>query len=445
MQLPTRRNLMTFIVPLIGLGVAIDYALLIVVRWREQRQKGSDNESAVVAAMEHAGRAVVFSGSTVAVGLFALVVLPVPFLRSIGYGGMLIPLVSVLVAITLLPVILATIGPRLDWPRIRRDDRASRTWTRWAEFVVRHRLVAIATGLAVLTALAIPATQIFPGDPKEDALSTGGDAKAGLRTLERSGIGAGVLSPFETLVRGGDGEAHAVARAAGTVGGVRGAVAPTGPGWQRARTSIVTVFPAKDANGQSGRDVLGKVRSAVRPLPGNPRVGGSTAETKDFVDAVYGSFPLMFALIAIVTFVLLARAFRSLLLPLKAVVLNVMSIGAAFGVLTFIWQDGLGSNLLWGIDATGAISAFIPLMVFAFIFGLSMDYEVFILARMREEYDRTDSTQEAVIGGLARTGRLVTSAALILFLAFAALTSGPEEDIKIFATGLAAGILLTRR
>jgi hypothetical protein len=184
------------LVSLIGLGVAIDYALLIVVRWREERQQGSDSETAVVSAMERAGRAVVFSGSTAAVGLFALVVLPVPFLRSIGYGGMLIPLVSILVAVTLLPVILATIGPRLDWPRIRHEDRASRFWTGWGELVVRHRGVAIIAALAVLIALIIPATHLYPGDPRADSLSRGGAAKTGLTALERSGIGPGVLTPF---------------------------------------------------------------------------------------------------------------------------------------------------------------------------------------------------------------------------------------------------------
>jgi RND superfamily putative drug exporter len=162
----------------------------------------------------------------------------------------------------------------------------------------------------------------------------------------------------------------------------------------------------------------------------------------DFVDAVYGSFPLMIALIAIVTFVLLARAFRSLLLPLKAILLNVLSVAAAWGVLVLVWQQGHGSEAIWDIHATGSIPSWMPLMVFAFLFGLSMDYEVFILARMREEFDRTGSTAKAVIHGLGRTGRLVTSAALILFLAFVSMASGPSTDMKIFATGLGAGILL---
>ncbi len=184
------------------------------------------------------------------------------------------------------------------------------------------------------------------------------------------------------------------------------------------------------------------MRASVRADGPDVRLGGLEAQNHDFIEAVYGNFPLMIALIALITFVLLARAFRSLLLPLKAVILNVISVGAAWGVLNLVWQSGHGSSLIWGISATGSITAWIPLMVFAFLFGLSMDYEVFILARMREEYDATGSTDTAVVRGIGRTGRLVTSAALILFLAFVSLASGPETEVKVLATGLAAGILL---
>jgi len=171
-------------------------------------------------------------------------------------------------------------------------------------------------------------------------------------------------------------------------------------------------------------------------------VGGAAAGDADFVAAIYGNFPLMIGLIALVTFVLLARAFRSLLLPLKALLLNVVSVGAAWGAMTLVWQLGYGSKAIWGIAATGSITTWIPLMIFAFLFGLSMDYEVFILSRMREEYDRTGSTSAAVVGGIGHTGRLVTSAALILMLTFVSLASSPGTDLKMLATGLAAGILL---
>ncbi|MDP9370573.1 MAG: MMPL family transporter, partial [Chloroflexota bacterium] len=184
------------------------------------------------------------------------------------------------------------------------------------------------------------------------------------------------------------------------------------------------------------------VRAAARDLPGTVRVGGQAAVNADFIEAVYGNFPLMVGLISVVTYLLLVWAFRSILLPLKALILNVLSVGAAYGVLVLVWQEGYGADLIWDYSATGAITAFIPLIVFAFLFGLSMDYEVFILARMREEYDATGSTDEAIVRGIGLTGRLVTSAALILFLAFGALASGPVVVVKILATGLAAGILL---
>lgn len=430
-----------FLVALIGLGVSIDYSLLVVVRWREERAHGASNEQAIQRAMATAGRAVVFSGSTVAIGLLALVALPLPFLRSVGYGGMLIPLISVIVAATLLPVVLATIGPRLDWPHVRDDDKASRAWTGWARLVVRRRWVAALGAAAILAALVIAAGGLQLGISNANTIAQRGEARQGLLALERSGIGPGALVPNEALVRGGADPA-AVAARLGRVAGVHGAVAPDLPSWRAAGAALVDAFTSADGSTAAGRDTLKRLQAAVNSFGGQVRLGGKPAQDRDFIDAVYGNFPLMIALIALVTFVLLARAFRSLLLPLKAVILNVLSVGAAWGVLALVWQNGHGSNLIWGIPATGSVTAWIPLMVFAFLFGLSMDYEVFILARMREEYDAGGATDGAVVRGIGRTGRLVTSAALILFLAFVSLASGPETEIKVLATGLAAGIIL---
>ena len=429
-----------FLVALIGLGVAIDYALLIVVRWREEIAHGRSNEEAIVIAMRTAGSAVVFSGTTVAVGLIALIVLPVPALASLGYGGMFIPLVSVVVACTLLPVLLATVAPRMDWPRIRHEDRASRSWTRWAELVRHHRIAASLAAGAVLVALLVAATAIKPGDPRADSLASNGDARAGLMALEHSGIGPGVLYPMETIVP--TARAADLVSSLRSVAGVRLAVTAAGPAWQRGAQTLIDAMPAADGTTSAARDTLDRVRSTLRAQVSGIRVGGQAAQNADFVSAVYGTFPLMIVIIAVLTFLLLARAFRSIVLPLKAVLLNVISVAAAWGAITLVWQDGHGSSQIWGIPATGAVSAWIPLMVFAFLFGLSMDYEVFILARMREEYDNTGSTATAVVRGIGRTGRLVTSAALILFLAFVSMGSGPETDVKILATGLGAGILL---
>jgi RND superfamily putative drug exporter len=432
-----------FLIALIGLGVAIDYALLVVSRWREERSHGRTNEEAVQRAMETAGRAVVFSGVTVAIGLLALVALPLPFLRSMGYGGMLIPLVSTLVAITLLPVVIGTVGPRLDWPHRRTDDRASRAWTRWAAAVARRRWFAAGAGLAVAAALALAATDLQLGTDDADTVARSGDARQGLVALERAGIGEGALLPHEILVDQADGaEPDRVAAALRAVDGIHGAVAPSAPAWRSGGSALVEAIPAPDSGSDAGGRALAAVRERAHAAGAGVRVGGRPAQNADFVDAVYGSFPLMIGLITITTFILLARAFRSLLLPAKAILLNIVSVAAAWGVLVLVWQHGYGSEAVWGIQATGSIPSWMPLMVFAFLFGLSMDYEVFILSRMREEYDRTGSTETAVIQGIGRTGRLVTSAALILFLSFASMASGPDTQVKMMATGLAAGILL---
>jgi putative drug exporter of the RND superfamily len=430
-----------FLIALIGLGVAIDYSLLVVSRWREERSHGRSNEEAVQKAMETAGRAVIFSGITVAIGLFALIALPLPFLRSMGYGGMLIPLVSTVVAITLLPVILAKLGPRLDWPHRRTDDKASRSWTRWAEAVSRRRWLAAGAGMAVILALAVAALDLQLGTSDADTVAKSGDAKEGLVALEDAGIGEGSLLPHEILIEGGTNPERVAADLRG-VEGIHGAVAPEGPEWRQNGTAIVEAIPVPDSGSDEGGTTLEGVRDTAHAAGPDVRVGGQPASNADFIDAVYGSFPLMIALIAITTFILLARAFRSLLLPAKAILLNILSVAAAWGVVTLIWQHGLGSEALFGIEATGSIPSWMPLIIFAFLFGLSMDYEVFILSRMREEYDRTGSTSAAVVQGIGRTGRLVTSAALILFLAFISMASGPETDVKMLATGLAAGILI---
>jgi len=429
-----------FLIALVGLGLAIDYSLLIVRRWREERANGHDNLRAIDIAMATAGRAVVFSGTTVAISLLALVVLPVPFLRSVGYGGLLIPLVTVLVVCTLLPVLLATVGPFLDHPRRQNAQRPSRFWTAWARGVVKRRWIAAGIALVILAALVAPLRGLVLGNPSANALGTGGPAFTGLRTLETSGIGPGVIDPIEVLAT--PRTSSALASRVAQVAGVRLAVSPSGPAWQPSGTALLAVLPAVDATSADGRATLDGVRAAAHMGPAPARVGGVAAGDADFVAAIYGSFPLMIGLIMLVTFVLLVRAFRSILLPLKALVLNVLSVGAAWGVFTLIWQDGHGSSQLWGIAATGSITTWIPLMVFAFLFGLSMDYEVFILARMREEYDATGSTDAAVVRGIGHTGRLVTSAAAILMLTFIALASSPGTEIKIMATGLAAGIFL---
>jgi putative drug exporter of the RND superfamily len=441
-------QIVEFLIALIGLGVAIDYSLLVVSRWREERAAGRDNAAAVTEAMNHAGRAVVFSGLTVAIGLLSMIVLPVPMLRSVGYGGVLVPLVSVVVSVTLLPVILATVGPRLDWPRLRTERRASRVFSAWARGVYRHRWLAALAGLGILAALMIPALSLHLGEPGSSALATSGPAHDALVTLTDGGVPSGVLTPAEVLTSGSGGpasvaaSASTVAASAARVPGVYAAVAPATPDYQRDGTAIVTVIPVAESSVPAGQATIAGLEQSLLGRPHVIGIGGDGAALIDFDHAVYGDFPLMLAIISVATFLLLTRAFRSVLLAAKAVVFNLISLAAAYGVLTWVWQDGHGSGVVWGVPATGAITMWVPLMVFAFLFGLSMDYEVFILTRVREGYDRSGDARHAVVEGLGRTGRLVTSAAAILMLSFLSMSTGPQTDLKILATGLGAGILI---
>ena len=426
-----------FLIALIGLGVAIDYSLLIVSRWREERAHGRDNEEAVVVAMKTAGHAVLASGVTVAISLMALIVVPVPFLRSMGIGGMLIPLVSVSVCLTLLPALLSKIGPRIDYPRIRHEGTASRGWSAWARAIVRRRFVAAGAAVVILGLLIIPVFDLKIGQSSLDSLARSGPAYEALQRLDAGGVGTGVITPVEILVP--TDQAEAAAEAARGVDGVQAAVV----GGTEGDLAVVDVLPVEETVDSSGTAVVDDIRTAVEAaVSGDVGVTGAGATVEDYFSAVYDKFPYVLALISVITFVLLVRTFRSVLLPIKAVLLNLISLAAVFGSIVFFWQQGHGSDAVFSVSATGAITFWLPVLIFAFLFGLSMDYEVFILARMREEYDATGDTGAAVITGLGRTGRLVTSAALILFFAFAALASAPGTDIKVLGTALGVGILI---
>jgi putative drug exporter of the RND superfamily len=430
----TVSTLVQNIVALVGLGVAIDYALLIVTRWREERAAGLTNRDAVIKASATAGRSVLLSGLTVTVSLAALALTSVPFLRSIGLTAMLIPLISIFVSVTLLPVLLDLAGPRLEWPRRKPARTISPLWTGVARKVVARPGWAAAGALAVLAVLIAPVFSLNLGQPQATAAAATAPAaaRAGLNALTTSGIGPGVLRPTEILLP----ERSATPRA-------RGHITVVAPGaWSRHGTRIADAWSPADPSTAAGKAALQQIRAAAAAVPG-ARVGGSPAQDADFITALYGrNLYVIIAAIVIVTVLLLARALRSLWLPVKALLLNLISLAAAFGVLTFIWQQGHGTTALFSSPATGAVTLWVPLAVFALLFGLSMDYEVFILTRINEEYERTGSVKDAVVASLGHTGRLVTSGALILCLAFIALGGVPVTDVKILSTGLAAGIII---
>jgi RND superfamily putative drug exporter len=447
-----------FLVALVGLGVAIDYALLVVFRFREELTSHDSTEEALIETMTHAGRSVIVSGSTVAIGLVSMLLLPLPFIRSIGIGGMLIPVVSVLASITLLPAMLSLLGPRINRGRVmpkrfvQPHSPDDGFWGRWSRIVLRRPALVFIVGVAIVAVVLTPAFHINPADAQLKDQPAAGDAAAGRAAIAAAGLPAGVYLPFIVLVDKGATPAaltKTVDRLDHTPG-IWGASAP--PSWRKGDTGLVEAFANADGNSRAARHTISSLKNDVLPqlssdlsgdTGGRPTLslGGFAPEARDFVHAVYGKFPYVLLFVLILTYVLLARAFRSILLPLKAVLLNLVSLGAAYGIIVFIFQDGHGSQAIWGLHATNAIISWIPIMIFAFLFGISMDYEVFMLARIREEYDETGDTPHAVAHGLARTGKLVTSASLVLMFAFFTLSTGPGPDIKQFAIGLAAGIV----
>jgi putative drug exporter of the RND superfamily len=431
-----------FLIALVGLGVAIDYALLMIFRFRDELREGEDVETSLVETMTHAGRSVIVSGSTVAVGLLSMLVLPLPFIRSIGIGGLLIPTVSVITAITLLPALLATLGPRINSVRLlpkRFVDRGhpeDGPWGRWARFVMRHPGAVATVGFAIVAVLVFYGVQLNPSEAQAKDFPGKGDAINGRQALTDAHISAGVMKPFVVLVEN-NGDPQKVAVKVRRVPGIDGVAVP--PDWRNGPDSLVEAFPDADGAAKSTRGTIKRTRATLKGTDGT--LGGVAGEDRDFVAAVYSNFPYVLGFVVLLTFILLARAFRSIILPIKAVVLNLISLLAAYGIIVFIFQDGHGSQAIWGVPATHAIIPWIPLMIFAFLFGLSMDYEVFMLTRMREIYDETGDTVTAISLGLARTGKLVTSAALVLMFAFFVLSSSPGVDIKQFGIGLAAGII----
>ena len=389
-----------FLIALVGLGVAIDYALLMIFRFRDELRDGSDVESALVETMTHAGRSVIVSGSTVAVGLLSMIVLPLPFIRSIGIGGMLIPAVSVLAAITLLPALLATLGTRINSVRLlpRRfvdsghpEDGLLGPLGRARDAPPGRRSAALRAGRRRRCS-PTRGSQLNPAEAQVKDIPGSGAAIVGRTVLDaRRHLRPGVMKPFEVLVARGGSDARAMRRAScAATPGITAAAAPRGlaqgPGY-----SLVEAFPS------DRRRLAPRSRATIRDGARTSSAGDDDARARRRPrrgprlrrTPSTRTSPTCSASSCCLTFVLLARAFRSLVLPLKAVILNLLSLAAAYGIIVFIFQEGHGSMAIWGVAATQSIIPWIPLMIFAFLFGLSMDYEVFMLTRMREAYDET--------------------------------------------------------
>jgi RND superfamily putative drug exporter len=450
-------------VSLIGLGIAVDYSLLIVYRYREEHRLHESKEEAIVRTMTTAGRAVVFSGTAVAIGLSLLLFMPLPFMRGFGVGGLIIPIVSVIAALTLLPILLWLLAARLDRVHLvpaavvrRREDDEHSFWPRLAGAIMRRPLVFAVSTTTALLLVATPVLWLQLGPGSNEGIPRNLEAVQGLDVLSAA-VGAGATAPSNVVVD------------TGSAGGLRSSEV------QQAVRNLVTSLRADpevaavrfdrtpqhvDPTGRYlnleviGKDDYGKpeslefvdrLRDTLVPAAGFPATarvyaGGGPPGGRDFLDLTYSWFPWLVVAVLIATYVLLVRAFRSLLLPLKAIVLNLLSIGAAYGLLVVVFKWGAGE---WaGLISYDQIEGWIPVMLFAMLFGLSMDYEVFLVSRMREEWDKGRTNEEAVSMGLMRTGRLVTAAGLIMFAAFMGFVAGSIVGLQQFGFGLAAAILI---
>jgi RND superfamily putative drug exporter len=450
----------TNIVGLIGLGLAIDYSLLVVCRYREELELGAPRELALVRTMAGAGRAVVFSGLAVAIGLALLLCVPVPFVRTMGLAGLLIPLVSIVAALTLLPALLALSGPRVfaAWRPWRSATRRPREpWAALARGVMSHPVAVLVPTAALLLAAASAAffLRLTPGSLSSLPAST--EATRGVAALDHA-FGSGAATPSEIVVDAGSrGSARspvvhaAVERLANrlvrdpevsivALGGKAPYVSADG------RYARLIVVGRHEYGDPASRQLVGRIRDRLVPAAGFPPgtevlTGGAAPQGVDFLTRTYASLPWILLIALLATALVLARAFRSVLLPLKAVLLNLLTVAATYGLLVCVFEFGVGAGLL-GVHRTSEVEGWIPLFLFAALFGLSMDYEVFLVSRMREEWDARRDNVAAVSIGLERTGRLVTAAALVMAVSFGGLVVGTVPGLQQFGLGLSIAVLL---
>jgi uncharacterized membrane protein YdfJ with MMPL/SSD domain len=462
----------TNIVALIGLAIAVDYSMLVVFRFREELAHTDDTEEALRTTMATAGRATLFSGGTVAVGLALLVFMPLPFIRSMGIGGLLVPLVSICASATLLPALLALMGRRIDrWriiPRRVLERRTSRDvtgfWHRLATSIMRRPVLWFCASGGLMVALALPGIHLHltGGDNRGVPLTT--ESTRGLHVLETT-LGPGALAPHQVVVdthrRGG--AAATVAAQRRLVAELRGdpgiiartVVAPFLGSPAQARQANLIDTPGRvlqiraagttDAGTPEAIDLVHRIRERYLPAAGFPPgsdvlLSGAPAFGVDFVDRSYGAFPWLVLAVLVVSYFLLLRAFRSVVLPAKAVVMNLLSVSATYGVLVLVFQHGWGEHV--GLQSSPQIDGWIPIFLFAMLFGLSMDYEVFLLSRIREEWDRRGDNDAAIAYGLEHTGRIITAAAVIMVATFAGFVAGSFVALQEFGLGLAAAIAL---
>jgi RND superfamily putative drug exporter len=441
----------TTLATMIGIGVGIDYALFVVTRYRQGLHSGLDPEEAVITAVDTSGRAVLFAGLTVIIALLGMLAIGLSFISGLGIGAAAVVAVTVLSAITLLPAMLGFVGNNIDrlrLPWVHTDDGSRQTiWHRWAGLVQRHAAALTIAGLAIVLALALPVLSLRLG------FVDAGNDPSGSQTREAydlvaKGFGPGSNGPFLIAIELPAGDNTTVITKlhddlAATPGVASVSPALTSPS---GRTAVIRLNPTTAPQDEATSKLLRNLRHDVIPQATagtgvKVYVGGFSALTDDFANLLGQRLPLFIAVVIILSFLLLMTVFRSILVPLKAAIMNLLSIGAAYGVIVMIFQWGWGKQLV-GVGKQGPIQAFLPIMMFAILFGLSMDYEVFLLSRIREEYMRTGDNGQSVADGLSATARVITAAAAIMCTFFLSFVLGDNIIIKLFGIGFASAIFI---
>jgi putative drug exporter of the RND superfamily len=438
---------------LIGLGVGTDYALFIVTRYRQEVMRGATPVDAAVASLDTSGRAVLFAGITVCIALLGMFALGVSFLYGVATAASIVVAFTVLSALTLLPALLALFGKRVLTGKQRKALAAgelavtdeSPAWARWSGVLQKRPVVLALSAAVVMLLLATPALSMRLGN--SDAGSDPSDSTTRKAyDLLAKGFGPGFNGPLQLVaqVDGAAGKA-AFARVTDAVAKTPGVVATSKPVVVGKDIALAQVYPQHSPQDAQTSDLVNHLRDDV--VPGaeqgqvNVLVGGSTAIGIDFSKVLAGKLPLFIGVVVLLSFLLLMAVFRSLVIPAMAAVMNLLSVIAAFGVVVAVFQHGWGAEII-GVDRTGPIEAFLPVMVFAILFGLSMDYEVFLVSRIYEEWHKRGNNREAIMHGLAATGRTITAAAAIMVLVFGAFVLGGERVIKLFGIGLASAVFL---
>jgi uncharacterized membrane protein YdfJ with MMPL/SSD domain len=433
------------LVTMLGLGLAIDYALFIVSRFREELAVAggtrSDVPDALGRTMATAGRTVLFSGLTVAVSLAALLFFPQVFLRSMGYGAIATVAIAVLAALIVLPALLAVLGPRVDalrLPRLgRRRPTANGAWARVAHAVMRRPVLIAGAVIAGLVAVGLPFLRVEFGGVDARVLPEGTESRVAAERLAEE-FPAAATNPIDIVLTGATPtQAQAYAAELADLPGVSAATVTANAG---DAFRIMVTYPGSEINDVS-RGLVAAARDVATPPGAEALVGGSVANQVDLLASIGDRLPWAALFVMAVTLVLLFLAFGSVVLPLKAVVMNVLSLSAMFGVMVWVFQEGHLAEW-FGVTVTGAIDATQPVLMVAIAFGLSMDYELFLLSRVREEWDRTRDNTHAVADGLQRTGRIITSAALLLVIVIGAFATSGISFIAMIGVGLAVAIAL---